>query len=344
LRARPRLAKVPAAKPGTYGMAAHRVIRAAVVGAGNFGARHAEKYAALPEAELVAVVDRDPARAAEIAGKHGALALTDPADLPDDVEAVSVAAPTVAHHPVGMALLRRGVHILIEKPIAERIELGEELAAEAEARGLVLQVGHIERHSPVFEALAAAVTLPLFIESNRISPFTGRSTDVNVVLDLMIHDIDLIASLVGRRIEGIEAVGAPVLTDREDIANARLRFDGGCVANITASRISMKTERRMRVFQPEGYVAADLVTRKLTRIGRSGAGFDAAEDEFPPGDNLKAEIASFLRAVAEGGAPKVTGRDGVEALRTALAIADSLGAHRARVERMLADRAAGAAR
>ncbi len=318
---------------------AQRVIRAAVVGAGNFGARHAEKYAALPQAELVAVVDRDADRAAEVAAKYGALALTDPADLPADVEAVSVATSTVAHHPVGMALLARGMHILIEKPIAEAIALGQALADAAEARGLVLQVGHIERHSPVFEALEAAVTLPLFIESNRIAPFTGRSTDVDVVLDLMIHDIDLIAALVGRRIEGIEAVGAPVLTEQEDIANARLRFEGGCVANITASRISMKTERKMRVFQPEGYLAADLVGRKLTRIGRAGAAFSATEDEFPAGDNLRAEIASFLAAVATGGAPKVTGRDGVEALRTALAIADSLRAHRARVEAMIAARA-----
>jgi predicted dehydrogenase len=315
------------------------VIRAAVVGAGNFGARHAEKYAALPEAELVAVVDRDAVRAAEIAGKYGALALTDHRDLPADIEAVSVAAPTVAHHAVGMDLLARGVHILIEKPIAERIDLGEALADLAEAKGLVLQVGHIERHSPVFEALAARVTTPLFIESNRISPFTGRSTDVNVVLDLMIHDIDLIASLVGRRITSIEAVGAPVLTQQEDIANARLRFEGGCVANITASRISQKVERKMRVFQPDAYVVADLVARKVNVIQKSGAAFSAAEEEFPQGDNLKAEIASFLRAVATGGRPLVSGRDGVEALRTALAIAESLRAHRAQVEQVLAARA-----
>lgn len=320
-------------------MQAQRVVRAAVVGAGNFGARHAEKYAALPEAELVAVVDRDGARAAEIAAKYGALALTDHRDLPPDVEAVSVAAPTVAHHPVGMDLLARGVHILIEKPIAERIELGEALADMAESKGLVLQVGHIERHSPVFEALAARVTTPLFIESNRISPFTGRSTDVNVVLDLMIHDIDLIASLVGRRIVSIEAVGAPVLTAQEDIANARLRFEGGCVANITASRISQKVERKMRVFQPDAYVVADLVARKVNVIQKSGAAFSADEEEFPQGDNLKAEIASFLRAVATGGRPLVSGRDGVEALRTALAIAESLREHRAQVERVLAARA-----
>jgi predicted dehydrogenase len=326
-------------------MAASRIIRTAVIGAGVFGARHAEKHAALEQAALVAVVDPDIDRARAVAEKHGARALTDIADLPPDIEAASVACTTIAHHPVGMALIERGVHLLIEKPIADTVARGVALADAAEARGLVLQVGHIERYSGAFEALRDRVTTPLFVESNRIAPFSGRSADVNVVLDLMIHDIDLIAALVGAPVAEISAVGAPVLTDQEDIANARVTFANGCVANITASRVSFKTERRLRIFQPDSYISADLHARKINVVRRlppkvegGDRALTAEEETLPQADNLLNEIRLFLEAVAGGTPPRVTARDGVEALRTALAIGESLRAHRARMAETLAAR------
>jgi predicted dehydrogenase len=311
-------------------------IGVAVVGAGVFGSRHAEKYAATPDARLLAVVDTDRARAGAVAARFGCAALTDLADLPAEVAAASVATPTSTHHAVASALIDRGVHVLVEKPLADRVDHAEALARLAADRGLVLQVGHIERFSPVFAALRAAVTRPLFIESGRIAPFSGRSADVDVVLDLMIHDIDLLLALVDAPLESVEAVGAPVLTEQEDIANARLRFANGCVANVTASRISQKTERRIRVFQPASYVAADMAALTVTRVIRDGAGFQGGEDRFEKGDALAAEVAAFLRAVRGEAPPPVTGRDGVEAVRAAIAIADSLRAHRARIEALLA--------
>ncbi|TVQ56855.1 MAG: gfo/Idh/MocA family oxidoreductase [Rhodobacteraceae bacterium] len=321
-----------------------RPVRTAVIGAGVFGARHVEKYAALPEATLVAVVDRDADRAAEIAARFGVMALTDHRDLPTDVEAVSVATPTAAHHAVGMDLIARGVHLLIEKPMARTVAEAAALADAAEAAGVVLQVGHIERHSSVFGALRRMVDRPLFIQSDRIAAFTGRSTDVNVVLDLMIHDIDLVIALVGAPIASIEAVGAPVLTATEDIANARIGFENGCVATITASRISYKTERKLRVFQRDSYIVADLAARRINRVSRSGGEgtapeLSAAAEDLPQTDSLMAEIAAFLSAVRTGAPPPVTGRDGVAALRTALAIGESLSRHRALVSRMLAEEA-----
>jgi predicted dehydrogenase len=316
-------------------------IKTAVIGAGVFGGRHAEKHAACPDAELVAVVDPDPARREALAAKVGARALADIADLPPDVRAASVATPTSTHFEVARALMARGIAVLVEKPLADRLDHAEALAAEAERRGLVLQVGHIERFSPAFAALAAKVTRPLFIESQRIAPFSGRSADVDVVLDLMIHDIDLLLSLVRAPLEAVEAVGAPVLTDREDIANARLRFADGCVANVTASRIAFKTERKIRIFQPSGYITADLSALTVRRIFNDAGGFRAEEESFERGDALAAEVAAFLAAVRGEASPPVTGRDGVEAVRAALAIGESLRAHRARIETLLAGGAEG---
>jgi predicted dehydrogenase len=330
-------------------MAANRTIRTAVIGAGVFGARHAEKHALLHNAALVAIVDHDIGRAEALAAKYGAAAFADIADLPPDIEAASVACTTIAHHPVGMALIERGVHLLIEKPIADTVARGVALAEAAEARGLVLQVGHIERYSGAYEALRKRVTTPLFVECNRIAPFTGRSSDVNVVLDLMIHDIDLIAALVGAPVAEIAAVGAPVLTDQEDIANARITFETGCVANITASRVSFKTERRLRIFQPDAYISADLHARKINVVRRLPAeteggerALSGEEETLPQADNLLHEIDLFLKAVAEGGRPRVGARDGVEALRTALAIGDKLRVHRARLAEALEGRSANA--
>jgi predicted dehydrogenase len=287
----------------------------------------------------VALVEPDAERAAAASARFRAPAVPSIAELPPTVEAATLAAPTTLHGPLGMALLDRGVHVLVEKPIAEDIAVAEALAARAEERGLVLQVGHVERFSTAFEALRAAVTTPLFIECERIAPFSGRSVDVDVVLDLMIHDLDLVAALVGGPIVSIDAVGAPVLTAREDIANARLRFETGCVANITASRISFKTERKLRVFQPDDYLAADLQTRRITRVTRRGDGgaLEARVEAAPEGDSLAREIAAFLDCVRAGAAPRVSGRDGVAALSAALAIKRTLREHRETMARRLAE-------
>jgi len=323
-------------------MADARPLRAAVVGAGVFGGYHADKYAASPNAELVAVVDANPDRAAEIAAKHGAQALTDHADLPDDVEVVSVATPTRFHHGVGMDLIARGMNLLIEKPIASTEALGLALAEAAEARGVVLQVGHIERFSSAFDAIMEVVRRPVYIQSERIAAFTGRSTDVNVVLDLMIHDIDLVIALVNAPITAVEAVGAPILTPTDDIANARIAFANGCIANISASRISHKTERKLRIFQTNDYVVADLASRHLWRISREvndrgQPSLKAFDKPLERNDSLMAEIESFIAAVRTGTRPRVDGRDGVAALRAALQIGESLTRHREWVSSMLTD-------
>ncbi|HEX5795400.1 MAG TPA: Gfo/Idh/MocA family oxidoreductase, partial [Geminicoccaceae bacterium] len=232
-------------------------IRTAVVGCGHFGRFHAEKYAALAGAELVAVVDRVPERAAEVAGRLGAVALDDPDALAGRVEAASVAVPTAEHFAVASRLLELGLHVLVEKPIASSLEEADALIALAAARARVLQVGHLERFNAALVALADVLRAPLFIESHRLAPFQPRGTDVDVVLDLMVHDIDLIQLLVGQALVAVDAVGVPVLSGHDDIANARLRFAGGCVANVTASRVSLKSERRMRIFQRDAYLSID---------------------------------------------------------------------------------------
>jgi len=301
-------------------------VRTAVVGAGYFGTFHARKYAALPRAELRYVVDADPARAAEVAAANGALPLTDVEALAGAVDAVSVAVPTAAHHAVAGRCLDLGLHVLVEKPIATTLEEARDLVARAERTGRILQVGHLERFHALNLETAGLIRRPLFIECHRIHGFRPRAIDVDVVLDLMIHDIDLILALVRRPVLAVDAIGAPVITGAPDIANARLRFEGGCVANVTASRISLKTERKMRIFQPETYLSIDLMTRHYTAVHRTPGtaggqpGFRAEEKSYGEADALELEIAAFLEAVATGGAPPVSGADGVAALETALNI------------------------
>lgn len=307
-------------------------IRTAVIGAGYFGAFHADKHARIDGAELVAVVDADVARAAEVAGRHGAAALGDIAALAGRVDAVSVAVPTRAHHDVVMRCLDMGLHVLVEKPIARTLAEAQAMVARAAERGLVLQVGHLERFHAAALATAGLIRRPLFIECHRIHGFKDRGTDVDVVLDLMIHDIDLILALVRRPVESIDAVGAPVMTSAPDIANARLRFAGGCVANVTASRISLKNERKMRIFQPDCYLSIDLMARRYTLVraaGRTPSGrpaYEAEVHEYSDADALELEVASFVAAVATGSAPPVTGADGVAALDTALRIGEAMAA------------------
>ena len=309
-----------------------RAIRCAVFGAGHFGRYHAQKYAALPGAELVAVVDPDPERARALAAEVGTRAATSIDEVAGAIEAASVAVPTHAHHDVATRLLEAGIHVLIEKPIAETIEQADALVALAAARGRILQVGHLQRFLLRRMQVAERVFRPLYIEATRIAPFKPRGTDVGVVLDLMIHDIDLILALVQSPVLAVDAVGAPVVTTSEDLVNARLRFANGCVATATASRIGFKTERRLRIFQPESYISIDLAERRMVEIHRGEGpgivpglpGIARHEATWADGDDLLAEIADFVECVREGRQPLVTGSDGRRALETAMRVTESL--------------------
>jgi predicted dehydrogenase len=302
-------------------------IRSAVVGVGYLGQFHAEKYAMLPNAELVAVVDSDRERAAMVAEKVGARAVDDYREILDQVDAVSIVVPTKYHFEVARAFLERGVHVLLEKPITTTLEEAEELIRVAAEKKAVFQVGHLERFNPVVLALEGVVHDPRFIESIRIAPFKPRGTDVNVVLDLMIHDIDIIQHIVGAKVKQINSIGAPVFTAEEDIANARILFENGCVANVTASRISLKSERRMRIFQADAYINVDFQNKKVA-VFRKGDGemfpgipdIKIEEQSFDQSDALKCEIEAFLGAIETGKPPVVSGEDGKWALETALMI------------------------
>jgi predicted dehydrogenase len=302
-------------------------LRTAVIGVGYLGRFHAQKYAQLPRSQLVGVVDANADAAGKVAAELGVRAYTDYRELLGRVDAVSLAVPTPLHHAIGRALLEHGVHVLIEKPIATTIVEARDLVASAQARGCVLQVGHLERFNPAIMAAAGRLGAPRFVESHRLAPFKQRGTDVNVVLDLMIHDIDLIQELVGAPIESIDAVGASVFSGEIDIVNARLRFAGGCVANTTASRISMKQERKIRIFQDDAYLSIDLQQKVLTVIRKkddapvdSPAQVSIEEESYEQGDALLAEIDAFLTAIEEKRPPVVTGEDGLRALETALKI------------------------
>jgi predicted dehydrogenase len=308
-----------------------KMLRTAVIGVGYLGQFHAEKYAALANSQLVGVVDSNPDRAAEVAAKVGTSAYTDYRELLGKVDAVSIVVPTQFHFEVARTFLSAGVHVLLEKPITTTVEEAEELIRIGRETGAIFQVGHLERFNPVIVALKEFLSGPRFIESVRIAPFKPRGTDVNVVLDLMIHDIDIIQHIVGSPVSHINSIGAPVFTDEEDIANARIQFENGCVANVTASRISLKSERRMRIFQPDAYIVVDFQNKKMA-VFRKGEGemFPGVpnvvidEKEFSQGDALLEEISSFLECVTSGGQPVVSGEDGKRALETALIISRQL--------------------
>jgi len=306
-------------------------LRTAVIGVGYLGNFHAQKYAALPDVELVGVVDSDPVRAAEVAAAFGTKPFASHTELIGLVDAVSVVVPTQFHYTVARDFLAAGVHVLIEKPITVTIAEADELIALADQQRVVFQVGHLERFNPVLVALDGVLNTPRFIESVRIAPFKPRGTDVNVVLDLMIHDIDLIQHLVGSPVERIDAIGSPVFTGEEDIANARIVFENGCVANVTASRISLKSERKMRIFQQDAYLILDFQNRKVM-MAQKGDGelfpgvpdVKVTERELEPADALLDEIRSFIGSIRQGTPPAVSGRAGRMALETALKINESL--------------------
>jgi predicted dehydrogenase len=304
-------------------------IRAAVIGVGYLGHFHAQKYAQLEDFSLVGVVDTQPETAARVAAEVGALAYGDFRELLGKVDAVSVVTPTPTHHDIARAFLESGAHVLVEKPITQTTAQAERLIGIARQFGRVLQVGHLERFNPAILAAEPLLSLPRFIECHRLAPFKERGTDVNVVLDLMIHDIDLVQMIVGSPIATLEAIGTPVFSSQIDIANARLNFASGCVANVTASRVSLKTERKLRVFRDDAYLSIDLQQKILTVIRkRPGVVSEGQlpvqieEQSFDQGDALLAEIRSFLAAIRGERCVVVSGEDGLRALRTAIAISE----------------------
>jgi predicted dehydrogenase len=309
-------------------------IKAAVVGVGYLGRFHAQKYAQIPGCELVAVVDgREEVRNAVAAEVHSR-PLADYRELLGQVDAVSVVTPTPAHFEIADAFLAAGAHVLVEKPITETPAQARSLISRAARMGRILQVGHLERFNAAILAAEPHLHSPRFMECHRLAPYKERGTDVNVVLDLMIHDIDLVQSLAGSEIESIDAIGSPVFSGEIDIANARIRFVNGCVANTTASRVSLKTERKLRIFEDAAYISLDLQQKILTLIRKRDAApapgqlpVNIEEANLEQGDALKSEIESFLECIRNDRRPIVSGEDGLRALETAIRITEQVKAN-----------------
>lgn len=306
-------------------------VKLGVAGVGHFGRYHALKAAAAPRAQLVGVYDRDPERARTVGWEAGAPPLP-LEELIAASDAIIVATPAEAHFEIAARAIRAGRHVLIEKPIASTLEEADSLAALAREHDVVLQVGHLERFSAAHGAVSARMGRPLYLEAVRVAPFKPRGTDVSVILDLMIHDLDLILALVDAPIESVDAVGAAVASAHEDIANARVRFTNGCVATITASRISLKTERRMRIFAQSGYLAVDFAGRKLTAIVRGQGGFPVPgmpdfsikEMAWEDHDSLAAEHEAFYASVLDGAPVLVDAAAGRRALAAAIAVKEAM--------------------
>ena len=337
-------------------------IRAAVVGAGHLGKFHARVYSEIPDVDLRYVVDIDRARARQVAGEYGAEARADYKGILGEVDIASIATPTTTHHEIARAFLEAGVSVLVEKPMTTTVEQADDLIRLAEARpGVKLQVGHIERFNPAYRAIRDYVREPAFIECHRLSPYSFRSTDVSVVLDLMIHDLDLILDIAGTAPASVEAAGVTILSPSTDIANARLRFDRpdgapGCIANVTASRVSPKPMRRLRVFQSDAYISMDFLEKtvhvfrkkeegdlggpaaeQMAAVAKMPAGaalgqlLDIRQMDIAQTDALMDEISAFVRAVRDDTAPPVTGEHGRRALALAVAIDEN-------IQQFLADR------
>ncbi len=312
-------------------------MRTAVIGVGYLGRFHAQKYASLTGSTLVGIADPSESARSSVGAELGVPAHADYRELLGKVDAVSIATPTASHYEVAKAFLEAGAHVLVEKPMTVTVAEAESLIGTARQAQRVLQVGHLERFNSAVQAVQPVLRVPRFIESARLAPFKQRGTDVNVVLDLMIHDIDLILSIVRSPAVSVDAIGSSVFSGEIDIANARLRFANGCVANATASRVSLKTERKLRLFQDDAYVSIDLQQKILTVI-RKGDGLgadgmprvDIEENNFEQGDALKDEICAFLHAAATGGAAPVSGEDGLLALRTAVSITEQVASSRRR--------------
>ena len=295
-------------------------IKVAVVGVGHLGSRHARIYSELEGVELVAVVDTDFARAEEVAGDYSCRPFRHYKDIPEAVEAVSVVVPTDRHYRVASDLLEQGRHLLIEKPITNDVVQARELLKLADKNGLLLQVGHVERFNPSILSLEKIIKEPRFIECHRNAPFQRRGTEVGVVLDLMIHDLDIILHLVASPVESLEAVGVPLLSQFEDIANARLKFKNGCIANISTSRVSPGKMRKIRIFQDDAYISLDYMAQEA-RVYRKEANRILIDHlPVPKGEPLKLELESFVEAVRLGGKPQVPAEGSLEALKIAMEV------------------------
>ena len=320
------------------------MLRVGVAGVGHLGRHHARVYSELPSCELVGVYDTDGPRRDAVATEFDARSCPDLAELVERAEAVSIAVPTTAHHSTAMACIESGVHVLIEKPIAATVSEATDIVRTASDRGLVVQVGHIERFNPAIRAALAVLAAPKFIEAHRLGVFVPRGTDVAVVLDLMIHDIDLILATVRAGVTGIDAVGVPVLSPSIDIANARLRFADGCVANVTASRVSREKVRKIRFFQEDAYITVDCAAPRARMFRRKDVSEEklrmVASGEIPGGlsdivdhvelpldraEPLRLELESFVAAIENGGDPIVSGEDGLRALEVVLEIMGQIG-------------------
>jgi len=309
-------------------------IKAAVIGVGYLGRFHAQKYAQIPGCELVGVVDGREAVRNAVATEVASRPFGDYRELLGKVDAVSVVTPTPAHFEIAEAFLSAGAHVLVEKPITETPEQARKLIELAAGRKRILQVGHLERFNSAILAAEPHISTPRFMECLRMAPYKERGTDVNVVLDLMIHDIDLVQSLAGSQIVSIDAIGTPVFSGEIDIANARIRFANGCVANTTASRVSMKAERKLRIFEDAAYISLDLQQKILTLIRKRNAPpqpgqlpVSIEEANLEQGDALKSEIESFLDCIRNDRRPIVSGEDGLRALETAIRITEQVHAN-----------------
>ena len=306
------------------------MLKTAVIGVGYLGRFHAQKYAALAESELIGVVDVDPEQGQKVADELGVPFHTDFHEILEQVDGVSIVVPTVHHYETAKAFMENGVHVLLEKPFAATIEEAEYLEQLSRENNLCLQIGHLERFNPVFTEFQQLIDQPKFIENIRIAPFPKRGTDVDVILDLMIHDIDLVLAVVGEYPDSVEGTGVNIITSTADLANARLHFPSGCIADLTASRVSDIAERKMRIFQSGLYLSLDYGTGQARKLQVDPGSFPEPETLRPEtfqlekGDALLAEIESFISAVREGKTPKVTGQDGLNAMRVAWQIKDQL--------------------
>ena len=306
-------------------------LRVGVIGTGYLGKFHAEKYARMNDVELVGVVDIDKSQVRQVADRYATKAYTNHLDILEQVDAVSVVVPTPFHFAVSKDFLAHDIDVLIEKPMTTTIQEADELIEFAESRDLIIQVGHLERFNPAVLALDGIVNKPMFIESHRLSIYKERATDVSVVLDLMIHDIDIISNFVRSDIKSIHAAGIPVISEHVDIANARLEFENGCVANVTASRISTKNERKIRLFQRDAYISVDFANHEITIIRQNDKlknglipGMDINQLCFSRSDALDDELKAFISSVKRRETPAVNGQVGREALKIALAVMEQI--------------------
>ena len=298
------------------------VLRVAVVGVGHLGRHHARILCEMPDVRMVGIFDLNRQRAREIAAACGTEMLTDLAQLPGMVDAVTVAVPTDSHLSVAQPLIEAGIPVLIEKPLARSVPETDVLLAAARARGVTLAVGHTERFNPAVVAARQHIRVPRFVEVHRLGTFPERSLDIDVVFDLMIHDLDIVLSIVSSDVVAVEAVGVAVLTPKPDIANARLRFASGCIANVTASRISKDRVRKIRIFQRDSYLSIDYAAQEVERwrlVRKDGTRpvIDGGKLEVPREEPLKRELADFVAAVRERRSPAVSGADGMRALELA---------------------------